>query len=84
MIAPDGELVSKRIGSELNAGDSLQAIIPRGYWFAAEVLEGDFILVGCTVSPGFEFEDFELAKRTDLNTAFPQHSTLISRFTRTP
>jgi predicted cupin superfamily sugar epimerase len=42
---------------------------------------GDFILVGCTVAPGFEFEDFELADRTDLSSAYPQHQTLIGSFT---
>jgi predicted cupin superfamily sugar epimerase len=56
-------------------------VIPKDTWFAAEVVEGDFILVGCTVAPGFEFEDFELADRTDLSSAYPQHQTLIGSFT---
>ena len=83
MIFPDGELQSKRIGRDLEAGDSLQVIIPRGHWFAAEVIQDSFILVGCTVSPGFEFEDFELADRRGLTSAYPQHQTLVSRFTNT-
>jgi hypothetical protein len=41
-------------------------VIPKHHWFAAEIIQGDFILVGCTVSPGFEFEDFELADRSAL------------------
>ena len=81
MIDGQGELVSKRIGADLESGDSLQVLIPYGTWFAAEVLTQDFILVGCTVSPGFEFEDFELADRQLLTSAHPQHQTLIERFT---
>jgi predicted cupin superfamily sugar epimerase len=38
--------------------------------------------VGCTVSPGFDFVDFEMAKRPDLLQQFPQHSQLIKEFTR--
>lgn len=81
MISKDGELSSSRIGNDLEAGESLQVIIPRGTWFAAEVVRGDYTLVGCTVAPGFEFEDFELADRSGLSSAYPQHQTLISRFT---
>ncbi len=81
MISKDGTLNSKRIGDNMEAGDSLQVIIPRGCWFAAEVIAGDYILVGCTVSPGFEFEDFELAKRSDLIQKYPDFEKLIQRFT---
>lgn len=83
MISPEGVLQSKRIGCDLEGGDSLQVVIPRGHWFAAEVVEEYFILVGCTVSPGFEFEDFELADRNGLSSAYPQHQTLVDRFTNT-
>ncbi|MCO6359573.1 cupin domain-containing protein [Roseivirga pacifica] len=82
MISPTGDLSAKTIGADLEDGQSLQVIIPRGHWFAAEVVAGDYILVGCTVAPGFEFEDFELAGRQDLSSAYPQHQTLIERFTK--
>ncbi|MBO3699674.1 cupin domain-containing protein [Roseivirga sp. E12] len=81
MISKNGELTSSRIGSDLEAGESLQVIIPKGTWFAAEVVKEVYILVGCTVAPGFEFEDFELADRDSLTSAYPQHQTLIRRFT---
>lgn len=42
-----------------------------------------FSLVGCTVAPGFDFADFELAKQNDLLQIYPQHQTLISSLTRT-
>ncbi len=71
---------------ELGHGDEkgrqLQHVIPAGTWFAAEVAAGDYALLGCTVAPGFEFGDFELAKRENLIRDFPQYSGLISRLTR--
>lgn len=69
------------VGADFEAGQQLQLIIPRGTWFAAEVIEVDYILLGCTVALGFEFEDFELADRTELSSAYPQHQTLIEQFT---
>ena len=41
-----------------------------------------FALVGCTVAPGFDFEDFELGHREDLVRRYPRHQALISRLTR--
>lgn len=80
-IQRDGAHTEHLVGPNLEAGQSLQLIIPRGTWFAAEVIEGDYILLGCTVAPGFEFEDFELADRTELSSVYPQHQTLINSFT---
>lgn len=77
----DGTINSRLIGSDLDEGARLQVTIPRGSWFAAEVIKGDFILVGCTVSPGFEFEDFVLADQQELLSAYPEHQTLVERFT---
>jgi hypothetical protein len=82
ILSPEGELVSKTIGKDLEKGENFQVIIPKHHWFAAEITQGDFILVGCTVSPGFEFEDFELADRSALSSAYPNHTTLIGRFTK--
>ncbi len=48
------------LGPDLTSGARPQVIIPPGWWQRAECL-GDYTLVGCTVSPGFEFERFELA-----------------------
>jgi uncharacterized protein len=47
-----------------------------------EVGHPSWALVGCTVAPGFEFEDFELAKREELARQFPPHRKLIGRLTR--
>ncbi|RFB87746.1 cupin [Rhizobium leguminosarum bv. trifolii] len=48
------------LGTDLAAGERPQAIVPANWWQAAES-RGDFTLVGCTVSPGFEFSSFEMA-----------------------
>lgn len=48
------------LGPGLAAGQRPQGVVPAGAWQAAEPM-GDWVLVGCTVSPGFEFAGFELA-----------------------
>ncbi len=59
-----------------------QGVVPGGCWFAAEpVEEADFVLVGCTVSPGFDFADFELARRVDLIASYPEQEALVRRLT---
>jgi predicted cupin superfamily sugar epimerase len=71
------------LGHDFEAGQVLQAVIPAGCWFASHVADWDsFALVGCTVAPGFDFEDFELAKREELVARYPQHRELIERLTR--
>ena len=81
MISPNGGYQYKDIGDDLAAGQSLQVVIPRHSWFAAEVIADSYILVGCTVSPGFEFADFELASRSKLSENFPDYSEVIKKFT---
>lgn len=55
-----GPARERRLGPDLGAGEMPQIVVPAGWWQAAETL-GDWTLVGCTVSPGFRFEGFELA-----------------------
>lgn len=61
-IAPDehGPVFDHRMGADVLAGDAQQVIVPVRNWQAARSL-GAWSLVGCTVSPGFRFEGFELA-----------------------
>lgn len=60
-----------------------QAHVPAGTWFAARIQEGKrWALTGCSMSPGFHFADFELARREELLQAFPQHSEIICSLTR--
>ena len=55
-----GPSVTHRLGPDLMAGEMPQLIVPAGYWQSAYPL-GGWTLVGCTVSPGFRFDGFELA-----------------------
>jgi len=72
-----------QLGSDPEPGETFQAVVNAGCWFASEVADGSsFALVGCTVAPGFDFEDFELAKRADLVRDYPQHRKIIEKLTR--
>jgi predicted cupin superfamily sugar epimerase len=52
-----------RLGRDVGAGERPQIVIPAGTWFAAELApEVSHCLIGCTVAPGFDFADFELAR----------------------
>lgn len=59
-IADDAGQRAVRLGQDLFAGESPQAVVPAHAWQAAEAT-GDWTLVGCTVAPGFDFATFELA-----------------------
>jgi len=83
VITPSGERSEFRLGSDLGSGASFQAVVPAGCWFGAEVSgEGDYSLVGCTVSPGFDFADFEMGDRDELLRLYPAHADVIRRLTR--
>jgi len=58
-----------------------QAVVPAGVWQAAEPIEGA-VLCGCTVAPGFEFEDFELGSAERLVEEFPAEAPLIRRLAK--
>ena len=83
VIHPNGEYVCHELGHDLANGQRPQLVVPAGCWFASSVKEGgSHSLVGCTVAPGFDFADFELAQRAALVKEYPQHEKLISRLTR--
>jgi len=70
------------LGNDLNKGEMFQTTIERGNWFAAEVIDkSSYSLIGCTVSPGFDFKDFNLANRKELIARFPSNEELIRLFT---
>lgn len=78
-----GKLVKHRLGNDPVKGESFQTTIRAGNWFASGVVEGgEFALAGCTVSPGFHFDDFEMATRASLIAEYPEHADLITAYTR--
>ena len=83
MISASGVHTEQIIGRDLDKGELPQFVVPGGYWFGAEVVNADsYSLVGCTVSPGFDFNDFELKSKDDLSELFPQQADIIAKLTR--
>ncbi|MHC1775095.1 MAG: cupin domain-containing protein [Lentimicrobium sp.] len=71
------------LGRNQEAGELLQFAVPAGCWFAARVkAPGKYTLAGCTVSPGFDFSDFEMAERNELISLYPESEELITSLTR--
>jgi len=70
------------LGSNILAGETVQFVVPAGWWFGGYPnLESSYSFVGCTVAPGFDFADFELAERTHLMSRFPESEDLILKLT---
>ena len=75
----------KHIIHELGDTDTgnLSIAIPANTWFASEIPSGSgFVLVSCAVAPGFDFEEFEMAKKQELMAQCPQHTLLLNRLCR--
>jgi len=82
-IDSDGQSIEIKLGPDPVRGEVFQAVVPAGCWFGSCLAQpGTFALMGCTVAPGFDFADFEMAKRLSLLREFPQHADLIRRLTR--
>ncbi len=78
-----GNLTTTDIGSNILKGETFQYTVRANTWFGSRVSnKGNFSLVGCTVYPGFDFNDFELANRENLINLFPQHQNIITELTR--
>lgn len=57
----NGNETITRLGKDISNGEVLQHVVPAGIWFGARLAaHSEFCLVGCQVSPGFDFKDFEL------------------------
>ncbi len=83
LLFNDGTYERQSLGPRPEQGQSFQVVIPAGTWFGATVeAPGAYALTGCTVSPGFDFDDFELGVRSELLARIPQHGDLIRRLTR--
>lgn len=82
ILSETGKYSTQILGRDLNDGQIPQMVIPGGNWFAATVADANsYTLTGCTVSPGFDFADFELARREEMISRFPQHRKVITKLT---
>lgn len=83
VINQQGELYIIKLGNNPDNGEVFQAVVPAGCWFASQpALPQSFCFVGCTVAPGFDFADFELAKAKQLAELYPQHQSIINKLCR--
>jgi uncharacterized protein len=85
VIDAAGKLCVRKLGRDFGAGELFQVTVAQGCWFGA-VVDGpqDYSLLGCTVSPGFDYEDFELARRDELTARHPEYRQIIEILTREP
>ncbi len=82
MISPDGKLIEKQLGLNIEKGENPQVLVPKGYIFGSSMNNDGFSLVGCMVAPGFDFKDFELFEREKLLKKYPDHEEIIKKLTR--
>lgn len=82
MISESGKLTIQMLGNNWSEGHVPQFTVPGGTWFGSRVSGGEYGLAGCTVYPGFEFADFEMADRKTLSERYPMHASIIKELTR--
>lgn len=81
-IDSTGKVIKTILGRDVLRGQKVQHVVMAGHWFGAYPNDGGtFSFVGCTVAPGFDFADFEMAKREDLLKVFPHAREVIERLT---
>ena len=82
VIDNKGRLTQIRLGNDIGQGEQCHVIISAGLWFGARVDDStSFALIGCTVTPGFDYKDFELGTRSKLIRMFPKHEATILSLT---
>lgn len=81
VIHQNGHLEKIKIGPHIDQGEVLQATVPANTIFGS-TCEGDYSLVGCMVSPGFDFNDFELFTTSNLLLKHPNHAEVIKKLTK--
>lgn len=83
LINDEGKYSKVTLGQKVEEDELFQFTIPHGTWFAAEVKDkNSFSLVGCTVYPGFDFDDFQIGNKDELINLYPQQKNIIQKLTR--
>lgn len=82
LLYPNGNASIIYLGQDIMSGQRLQFLVPAGVWQGSFLLEGGrFALMGVTVSPGFDFSDYEAGNRDELKKRYPRYSGLIDKLT---
>ena len=83
IISQLGKMEIIELGSDITTGQLFQYVVPADCWFASRPAPGSsYSFVGCTVAPGFEFADFELANASELSELYPSHTAIINELCR--
>jgi len=79
----DGSSRRVLIGNDLPTGERPQVVVERGVWQGSRLVKGgEWALLGCTVSPGFEFADYAVGDRASLIAGWPEAEEMIRALTR--
>jgi predicted cupin superfamily sugar epimerase len=82
-LHPDGSSEVIVLGSDIASGMKLQHVVPGGVWQGSRLKEGgSFALLGTTMSPGFDYEDYVSGKAEDLIRNWPERAEMIRALTR--
>ena len=82
-LLPDGSSAVFTLGPDLAAGQHVQLVVPAGVWQGTRlVADGKVALLGCTVTPGFDFADYRNASAQELIAKWPGEAERISKLTR--
>jgi len=80
---PDGSGRRVVLGQDVAAGHLLQTVVPQGVWQGTRLIDGGQVaLLGCTVSPGFDYADYASGSRDELTRGWPEWTELIAKLTR--
>lgn len=82
-LRPDGESKVIRLGSNLSAGEQVQLVVPGDVWQGTRLIgNGQVALLGCTVSPGFDYADYVSGSYAELSAKWPEQAERIRALTR--
>ena len=82
-LHPDGGSKTVTLGHDLAAGQQVQLVVPAGVWQGTRLVgDGKLALLGCTVTPGFDFADYKNASYQELIAKWPREAERIRSLTR--
>ena len=82
-LLPDGSSAAFTLGPDLQAGHHVQLVVPAGVWQGTRLIDGGKVaLLGCTVTPGFDFADYRSGKYEELAAGWPLEAARIKKLTR--
>ena len=84
LLGPNGEVKQILLGRDLRAGQVPQAVAPSGWWQGSRLLPGgEYALLGTTMAPGYEDEDYEHGSADHLKSLYPSAGEIIDKLTGT-